>query len=239
MHDCRRTQDKLSDLLFNALTANQKSHLLAEVKDCEACQTHYKSLTETLSLFDEAVDAALPKSESYWLAYDERLYDSLNDSRALQLQSSPGTTRISFWRRAIRMRVQVPVPALAAAALILIAIFASLLILRPARTGNASPATAQTISPPFAGSISSLSEVPARIVEVPVVREKIVTRIVYVNKKQLKETRRNDQFAPVEPSEQLLTARAKPLSPARFSLAGFQPIDDVKITVVKPAEEHK
>lgn len=236
MHDCRRTQEKLPDALFNELAADEKLRVLAEIKDCSECHSQYESLAETLSLFDEAVEATLPTSESYWLAYDERLRRRLDDPRSLQLQPSP--ERASLWRRALLMRVQVPVPALAAAALVVIASLASLLTLRPLRA-NAPLANTQSTSPSLAGSINPPSESPARIVEVPVDRERIITRIIYINKKQTKETRRNNSDQLAGANKQMLAARSAPLPTMPLSLAGFQPTDDVKITVIKSAEDKR
>lgn len=249
MHNCRRTQAKLTDLLFDDLPAEEKLRQRAEIEACDECARQYMSLTATLALFDEAADAAPPKSESYWLAYNNRLRDQLHNTDVHQLQSSPEAKRASFWRRALLMRVQVPVPALAVITFAVAASFLSLLILRPAaRADNSLAHSSTTATTTLAGSNPTSNETPARIVEVPVVQEKVVTRIVYVNRwRQEKHgssnaAQRDDQKVNAEFGEQKLARAALQLPPAplaRASLAGFQPTNEVKLTVIKASEEHK
>ncbi len=249
MHNCRRTQAKLTDLLFDELPAAESSLLRADIEACDECARQYVSLTATLALFDEATDATPPKSESYWLAYNNRLRDQLQNPYLPQLQSSPEAKRASLWRRALTMRVQIPVPALAVIAFAVTTSFLSLLIFRPATRAdnslrNAQAATAATT--PLTGSNNPLRETPARIIEVPVVREKIVTRIIYVNRKSQEErrnaTRRNNQPESFDAGEGRLARAAVqlPHAPlARPSLAGFQPTNEVKLTVIKASEKQK
>lgn len=249
MHNCRRTQAKLTDLLFDELPAAESSRLRAEIEACDECTRQYVSLTATIALFDEAADEAIPKSESYWLAYNNRLRDQLHNPYAPQVQSSPEAKRASLWRRALAMRVQVPVPALAVIVLAVAASFLSLLIFRPAARADGSLRNAQAATgakTPLAGSNNPSSETPARIIEVPVVQEKIVTRIVYVNRKsreeRRREIRRNNQPEIFEAGEQRLARAAVQLPSApltRQSLAGFQPTNEVKLTVIKASEKQK
>lgn len=253
MHNCRRTQNSLNDLIFDELPADQIPRILAEIETCNECKYQYTSLTETLALFDEAASAALPKNEGYWLHYDERLRSQLNDSSALQSQTTEKAQHrsASFWRRALYMRVQIPVPVLAAAVLVIAASLGSLLLLRSpaaAQQGDDSTANmrARSVKAP-AGSNDSFLEKPAKIIEVPVVQERIVTRVVYVNRRPLPErknnaARSNNGFALNELEQQRL-ARATaglPRAPlTRQSLAGFQPTNEVKLTVIKASEKQK
>jgi len=252
MHNCRRTQNSLNDLIFDELPADQIPRILAEIKTCDECKHQYTSLIETLALFDEAASAALPKNEGYWLHYDERLRSQLNDSSALQSQTTEKAQHrgASFWRRALYMRVQIPVPVLAAV-LVIAASLGSLLLLRSpaaAQQGDDSTANmrARNVGAP-AGSNDSFLEKPAKIIEVPVVQERIVTRVVYVNRRPLPErknnaARSNNGFALNELEQQRL-ARATaglPRAPlTRQSLAGFQPTNEVKLTVIKASEKQK
>jgi TonB family protein len=71
-HDCQATNDKLIDLLFGEIEGGQKSSLLEEVVRCEHCAGRYRSMAETLRVFDEAADATLP-AEEFWPGYEERL----------------------------------------------------------------------------------------------------------------------------------------------------------------------
>jgi hypothetical protein len=72
MHDCRATQEELVDLVFDELPLERKARLLAEVEACAACRAEYASLAETLNVFDQATEGALPQ-ERYWPGYETRL----------------------------------------------------------------------------------------------------------------------------------------------------------------------
>ena len=72
MHDCRKFKDRLVDLLFESANAGERSRLLREVDSCESCQSLYRSMSETLTVFDQVAETALP-DEAYWSGYDERL----------------------------------------------------------------------------------------------------------------------------------------------------------------------
>lgn len=80
--------------------------------------------------------------------------------------------RTPLWRRALTAQVRMPLPVAACAALFLLG---SLYMLGTrATTPHVAPAAAQTAPEPAA----------VRVVEVPVVRERVVTRTVYVEKKE-------------------------------------------------------
>src|SRR5882672_3742869 len=87
MHDCGKTQEKLIDLIFDDIGADQKRNLLAEIERCRACNDHYRSMSKTLDVFDQATEAAQP-AENYWLAYDMKLRTRLIE-----------TARPGFWAR--------------------------------------------------------------------------------------------------------------------------------------------
>jgi TonB family protein len=71
-HDCQATQEVLVDLLFGEVGGGLRGTLLEEVLRCERCAGLYRSMAETLQVFDEAAEASLP-AESFWAGYDERL----------------------------------------------------------------------------------------------------------------------------------------------------------------------
>ena len=78
----------------------------------------------------------------------------------------------SLWRRALAAQVRVPLPAAACAALVLLGSLYAL----------GARATAPSAEPPAAQAEAAPAAV--RVVEVPVVQERVVTRIVYVEKKE-------------------------------------------------------
>ena len=72
MHDCSKFKDKMVDLLFESAGADERARLLAEMNGCESCASLYRSMSETLAVFDQVAQTTLPE-ESYWPGYDERL----------------------------------------------------------------------------------------------------------------------------------------------------------------------
>src|SRR5215210_3313144 len=71
-HDCQATEESLVELLFGEVEGGAREALLEEVVRCERCAAQYRSMTETLRVFDEAAETSLP-AESFWDGYEERL----------------------------------------------------------------------------------------------------------------------------------------------------------------------
>ena len=137
--------------------------------------------------------------------------------------------RDSFWKRLLTAKLPLPVPVAAALALVLLA--SSFLALRSS-TASATPIAPQTLS---------VSTATPRIVEVPVVREKIVTRTVYVDKKgrEINNTRRLAPMPLPARDESALTAsnsdrgRRQDKLFTRVNLTDFQPPEELKIRIIK------
>ncbi|HWW75422.1 MAG TPA: hypothetical protein VNZ44_08500 [Pyrinomonadaceae bacterium] len=144
-----------------------------------------------------------------------------------------------LWRRALTAELRVPLPVAACAAL---AFFASLFALGARGWTRHAPAEA-----------SQTADAPAevKVVEVPVVRERVVTRTVYVEKKE----RAAARVSPSQPAAQAVPreALAQGASPerreadaerhpaekesnagyfTRVNMEDFQPADEVKIRIV-------
>src|SRR5215213_569223 len=71
-HDCQATEESLVELLFGEVEGGAREALLEEVVRCERCAARYRSMAETLRVFDEAAETSLP-AESFWDGYEERL----------------------------------------------------------------------------------------------------------------------------------------------------------------------
>lgn len=78
MHDCSKTKDRLIDLVFDEVNANEQAVLLAEMKGCGECEDFYRSIGSTLSAFDQATLAMSP-GEEYWPGYESRLKARLRE----------------------------------------------------------------------------------------------------------------------------------------------------------------
>ncbi|HST53926.1 MAG TPA: TonB family protein [Pyrinomonadaceae bacterium] len=87
-HDCEATNERLVDLVFGEIEGADRGALLEEVVRCEACARRYRTMAETLRVFDEAAEALLP-DENFWTGYEERLRTRM----AQEIQTD-------FWRQA-------------------------------------------------------------------------------------------------------------------------------------------
>jgi hypothetical protein len=224
MHDCRKLGNRLVDLVFDELRADEKSPLLVEIESCADCLSEYRSMTEALLVFDQAVEVSMPV-EDYWPQHHAALRQHLET-----FATAPKTRLDSLWKWLLMARLPLPVPVAAAVALALLA--SSFLAFR---SSTASPT-------PVAPPTLSVSTAPPRIVEVPVISEKVVTRTVYVEKRGREITNvRRQAPTPLPPArdEAALTAsnsekgRRQGSFFTRVNLTDFQPPDEMKIRIIK------
>lgn len=228
MHDCREVESKLIDLVFDELETDDKLRLLGETEGCTRCLNLRRSMTGTLVVFDRALAAASP-AENYWQGYNERLNRKLNaiDRRAPE-------KRAPFWKRIFAASLPVPVPV--AAAIIIALLVSSVLALR-----RSSPDGSVVQPQATASSSVTAAPVPVKIVEVPVVSERVVTRIVYVERKrhEKNETRRSPTL--IAQSKSPVSARGAKDEQSGFitraNLAGFEPTSEVKIRMIRRSDE--
>lgn len=130
-----------------------------------------------------------------------------------------------FWRRALDSSIRVPVPI--AAAVILLFFASGFLALRAAQA-------------PTPQEVSYQATPEVKVIEVPVVQERVVTRTVYVEKKRdrkaqpskqarsryIAEIRNNDEPAARDEGEsgRFFT---------RANLSGFQPVEQMRIEIIR------
>ena len=221
MHDCRTTEGWLVDLVFDELGADERRRLLAELDACADCLDEYRSMAVALSAFDEAGEAALPY-EAYWPAHHAALRRRL---RSVAATVAP--RRAPFWRRAFAARLTVPAPAAAAIALALLV--SAALALRPRTLPAPSPAPPQQ---------TAAETTPPQVRPDPVVTERVVTRVVYVERRR-RERREGRRFAPPAGQNEstLASGREKESGEGglftRANLTDFQPANELKIRVIK------
>lgn len=226
MHNCKTTRTNLIDLAFDETRSRARSaadeRLLAELKECSACLAEYASLRHTLSVVNQTTRTAVP-AESFWPGYHSRLSQRLGKAAAtesLSLHFQPRTSaRVwSTLKGIFGASVRVPVPV---AAVVFLFFGLAMFLLTQAR-GPAKP-----------GSLTPARAIETRIIEVPVIREKVVTRVVYVAKKR--------QMSPAqsEPArtQSLASATARLIKESANkttqNLSGFRPTDSVKLTIIK------
>jgi anti-sigma factor RsiW len=221
MHDCRTMESRLVDLVFGELEIDETSRLMAEMETCAGCLSEYRSMTGTLLVFDEAVEASTPV-ESYWPEHQAMRRERLEQiaPRANVLKREP------LWKRIFTAKLPVPVPI--AAALVLALLASSVLALRPS-----TKEVTTAVQPPV------VRQALPQVIEVPVVQEKVITRIVYVEKK---ERERNEARRPnptVQRDNPTLTARRAEEESVQgglfthANLTDFQPADEMRIRVIR------
>jgi hypothetical protein len=214
MHDCKRTVSVLIDLALAETQPEAQKQLLAELRDCEACREEFTTLRSTLRISDQALRSALPV-ESFWPGYHERLRQRLAAESTKQVVHPSGPVLVwNALRRLAASSVRLPVPAAAAFVLVLgLSIFFALHARGQAVNSPAAPATVVEI----------------KTVEVPVVHEKVITRVVYIER-----TRHRGETAadPLARSQSPQTG-AEAAGSKALSLIGFKPTDQVKLKVIK------
>jgi hypothetical protein len=214
-------ESRLVDLVFDELHADEKMRLLAEVETCEMCLSEYRSMTGTLFVFDTAAEASLP-DESYWPGHQAALRQRL-ESIAPGL---PARRRNPLWKRIFAARLPVPVPV--AAVITLALLVSSVLALRPATGEVTTPSQTPVVT-----------IMPPKVIEVPVFREQVITRTVYVEKKLKEKTEARRTSSPARRNETALTAsNSENVSGqgglfTRANLTDFQPPDELRIRIVK------
>lgn len=229
MHSCRRVEKQLADLLFAEMKLEDKRRLMAEIEACASCMGQYQSLTDTLFVVERTAEAGLPP-ESYWPRYNATLRQRLHASAHEKVEAT--RTREPFWKRLLAAKLPVPVPL--AAALVIGLLFSSALALRRA------PLAQPTVAP------SSPPVESVKIITVPVVQEKIVTRYLYVERKRAAERGSRSLLATAARANEVNESRVAG-SPSEeetgfftsANLKGFQPADEMKIRVIKRNNDEK
>jgi hypothetical protein len=241
MHDCRATQERLIDLVFKELDDGQSQKLLKEIETCAECQEQHRSMSLTLFAFDQAT-ASMQPQENFWSAYHEKLERRLDDAVNNSTTSMPRRSGVALWKRFVNTSIRVPAPIAALAVLLLAA--SSLFALMH---GTGTSGTLVQEVPPA----TVIADERTRIIQVPVVQEKVLTRTVYVarnNRASKDEARRSITEEPrleesARDSSVPQNVREMPLTNANGSqgkmesthaaLAGFKPAGEVKLRIIK------
>ena len=218
MHNCKITRRDFVDLALDEIPGARAKQLLAELNDCEACQVEYEALRSTLHISNRALRSSLP-DEEFWRGYHSRLHSRLMTSEAQQIENAEPTP-FHLWsacKRALTTSVRVPLPAALALVLLLGVTF---FVMQTRAQVNRAP--------------TSVAAVETRTVEVPVIQEKVVTRVVYVEKKgerarsSVNRANRNEVPASATGSDAARTA---------LSLLDFKPTEEVKLTVIRGSDK--
>jgi hypothetical protein len=237
MHNCRLTKNGLIDLVLDEMPSAEAKKLLAELNDCAACREEYATLRNTWRMSGQALRSSAQPTEKFWLGYHARLQEKLiqhlqadNEKASSSLQPVRQSLNSSMWhrfwiglRKLATTSVRVPVPV--ALALMLLFVI-SVVVLRVRGPVNPTPS-------------NQLTSVETRMIQIPVIQEKVVTRVVYVEKKTSRSRGASNQVDREELNAANRLARAgwEASGQTAMSLVGFKPTDQVKLTIIKGSNQ--
>lgn len=204
MHNCKTTRDLMTELLSDGTSAPTQA-LSIELRCCRECRQEFEALKDTLSLTASVIESAAPAKE-YWSDYHRTLKEKLLASRAPVVN----IYQPSWFVRMFRTSIRVPVPVGLA---ILLLFGVALFFATRAATPPQQPETPVVVRMP---------------VEVPVVQDRIVTRIVYRDRYRPAVSRKQNAV-----SDQSTLARSQKHEETPASLVGFKPLEEIKLTVIK------
>jgi len=216
MHKCSETKERLTEFVLDGVDGRSDQRLAAELKNCAECRAEFDAVNATLRTTARATETATPR-ESYWNGYHERLREKLavigpTPSRAEKQRRGEKLGPL-FATMRLCVRTSIPVPLPLAIAVVGVFLVVGLFALRRAEQ----PAAQAPL----------IVHVP---VETPVVQEKVVTRVVYRDRRSPSKTSRraiNDVR-----TESTFARSRKPVADVP-SLTGFKPTEEIKLTVIK------
>jgi len=212
MHNCKAISKDLVDLALSQTTAEEQPQL-AEIRNCPSCGEEFTALQNALRATEIAAQAAQP-AESFWPGYHERLCRRLEQSQHFHAAALRERANVpARWREFMTASLRLPVPA----ALGLLVFFASLIFLG----FHAGRFSAVTILAPPA--------VVTENIPIPIVQEKVITRVVYKTN-----SRTTPRAVMTARRDAATTAERREEVPAvAQGLEGFKPADEPKLTIIK------
>jgi anti-sigma factor RsiW len=252
MHNCRLTRNDLVDLALDEVPPAEAEQLLSELNGCSSCREEYATLSNTWRVSAQAMQSVLPREE-FWPGYHARLKKNLTQRLSEEIEetsqrslSSAKWVRIrlavamhtasllSFVRQLATTSVRVPLPA----ALMLMLLFGVAVLALAGRASSGLPSVGW--EPANTIPSTQLPSVETRLVPVSVIQERIVTRVVYVEKKSRRSTTSNppdreDRGGP----HRFVRAGSDASAETAMSLVGFKPTDQVKLSIIKGSHDEK
>lgn len=205
MHNCKSTREIAAELLLDRMAPAKE--LLLELRDCNECREEFDALKDALRVTSRVVDFAAPPQE-FWPGYHARLKEKL-DNAHVPVLSTREPRRIS---RIFTTSVRVPLPVAAA----LIVLFGVSLFFATRASAPSKPAEVSIVKVP---------------VEVAVIQDRVVTRVVYRDRYRPSTARKLDQSNGATTDRTLARSQKNDLIPA--TLLGFKPLEEIKLTVIK------
>jgi len=215
MHNCKATRELFTELLLDGVNRRPDKSLVTELNACPECFEEFGSVKEMLRVTSRSIERAAP-TESYLIAYNASLKQKIVDAEMKPVASVRLASQSSWLNRFFGSSVRIPVPV----GVSLLLLFALAFVLTTLASRRAQVPV----------QVTSVVQVP---VEVPVVREKIVTQVVYRDRKRAAVSKASKRVTSSNDLDSTLAASQKPKSEVRPTLIGFKPLDEVKLTVIK------
>jgi hypothetical protein len=216
MHNCKATRKRLLEQCMDKSPTGQKEIGPAELEGCPACLEEFAAVGKLLQVTDQAMDSAQP-AESFWTGYHARLRQSLEQGTASGPPSENKVAELSGLRNLFASYLRVPVPV---AALVILLFGLSVVFAVQSRRL----------------ATGSSSSVVTRTVEVPVIRDRVVTQVVYRDRLRRLSQDRNR----AEEKQSVAKARTRrnaAIENSPPSLAGFKPANEARLTIIKGSEQ--
>ena len=225
---CAEVKQQLDFLIDAEIKSPQKEEIRRHLQDCADCLERFENLQIVGQLLKEYLPVSAPVN------LDKKVLEAFYNHHKSKKPLPAVSEKVGFLRR-----ILVPVPVFAAVfaafafAFIAAYQFGKMSANANLTAGKSSLAAANKISEPSQNtpvSIVKYVEVPvAKIVQVPVFRERVITRFVEKNKNVRKPTAPRDS----KPSETVTAANKKNQYLIQFSLEGFQPVSELKPKIIK------
>lgn len=218
--NCEEAKSLIEEFYDGELNHNLKDSLKNHMAGCFSCRHSLEALQQ-LDRFLEKSPVPFPAAA----ALDQKIKQALDKTSVAK--------KDSLWRRFFFGSIAIPKPILASAvALIIATVIGAHLLGRnnfyahsTESLAVASPPPAEITAPP------KIVEVPViQIVEKPVVKEKIVTRVVCADRRKSFE-RKPDVFEESDAAPNNRIVKTGNFS--RASLKGFQPLPEIKTRIIK------
>jgi hypothetical protein len=215
MHNCKATRERFTEHLLDGANGDLGESLSTELRECFECSEEFGSVKQTLLITGRLIEKAVP-AESYWSTYHATLKQKVILAESQPIEAVHSASKAHWLMAFFKSSVRIPVPV--GVSFVLLFVLALILQVRAAR---------RLESPPQV----SVVHVP---VEVPVVQEKIVTQVVYRERRRTVATRASNLVMSSTAQDSAVARSQGPnreLRPA--TLIGFKPLDEVKLTVIK------
>src|SRR5262245_47718562 len=212
MHKCKDSKEAVMEAALQG-----RIPIPDELVACALCREEYDSLRGAMQTTNAALQLVQP-TENFWVGYEARLRRRLAND-----EQSANRSRLSTLASLLQglATTSVPVPVPVALAVFGLAVFSTFFLLYSRTISQATPAE----TPPT---------IVNRTIEVPLIQEKQVTRVIYRDRRSPRQT-----APPTLGRDSTIVASRRGETPATQSLDGFTPVPEARLTLIKGNRDEK